>query len=107
VEKDEFDQRPTRMGYDRLISIGQRLWPAMQDVSPVAHWAGIRPGSEQRLPWLGEVPGHQGVFLACGHYRNGLVSAPGSACLLARLISGDAADVDPEPFAIPASAAVG
>ena len=101
VEPGEDDQLPTRDGARALVELAARLWPALADHDPVAQWAGIRPGNERSIPWLGALPGLQGVFVACGHYRNGLVCAPRSAQLLADLISDRAPRLDPQPYALP------
>ena len=56
-------------------------------------WAGLRPGTPDGLPYLGPVPGWEGLFAATGHGRKGLILAPVTAGLMARaVLSGD---VDP------------
>ncbi|UAC90187.1 FAD-dependent oxidoreductase [Pseudomonas aeruginosa] len=57
------------------------------DMQPVAHWAGLRPGSpEGTTNW--SWPCFDGIWLNTGHYRNGVVLAPASCRLLAELIAG-------------------
>jgi glycine oxidase len=41
------------------------------------------------LPFLGRVRGLDGLVLATGHYRNGIVLAPVTADLVARLVAGE------------------
>jgi len=47
-----------------------------------AVWAGVRPGTQDGLPMIGEtaIPG---VFAATGHYRNGILLAPETAKIIA------------------------
>ena len=100
VEPGESDQRPTRQGYLALTRLAADLLPALAGRSPVAHWAGLRPGTDRALPWLGELPEQPNIFLATGHYRNGLVCAPASARIMAALIQGTPPELDISPYAI-------
>ena len=63
----------------------------------VEAWAGSRPYTPDLLPCLGQL--REREWLAAGHFRNGILLAPGTACLLADLISGRQPDVDLTPFA--------
>ncbi len=71
----------------------ERLTPAVEA------WAGFRPATPDGLPLLGELPpapyesGGQRRFVAAGHFRNGILLAPGTAVLVADLLGG----VTPEP----------
>ncbi|MEO1252077.1 MAG: glycine oxidase ThiO [Pseudomonadota bacterium] len=54
-------------------------------------WAGLRPATPDGAPILGRDPrGPETLFLALGHYRNGVLLAPESATLLAAEILGEA-----------------
>lgn len=103
LDPDITDQRPTEKAARNLEAVARWLWPPLQGKVPLAHWAGIRPGSSRPWPWLGEVPGGSGLFVAAGHYRNGLVSAPASAELLADLMCGRTPSLDPEPYSVSSS----
>lgn len=91
---DELDQRPTESGYRKLKQVAAKVWPKLTGIAPIAHWAGIRPGSSRDWPWISEVPGAEGVFVATGHYRNGLVSAPATARLVAQLMCNEQTALD-------------
>ena len=73
-----FDKTPTDAALDSLRASALELVPALADAELVGHWAGLRPGSPEGIPYIGEVPGFAGLWLNCGHYRNGLVLAPAS-----------------------------
>ncbi|WP_133492845.1 FAD-binding oxidoreductase [Alcanivorax sp. 24] len=94
---------PTVPGRWALERMAAALLPALAEERPVSHWAGVRPGCGRDWPYLGEVPGVPGVYAALGHYRNGLVSAPASAALLAALMSGERPHLDPALYALPSS----
>lgn len=91
---------PTVAGRYQLERLAASLWPQLASCSPAFHWAGVRPGCERDIPFIGPVPGAHGVFAAVGHYRNGLVAAPASAELLAQLIVGEQPFTDPEPYSL-------
>jgi glycine oxidase len=73
--------------------------PALVDAEVVGHWAGLRPGSPEGIPFIGPVPGYDGLWLNCGHFRNGLVLAPASCQLLTDLLLGREPIIDPTPYA--------
>jgi glycine oxidase len=89
LEEGEGSHYPSVTGRWALEKKAAALLPALAGLRPVAHWAGVRPGCRRDYPYLGRVPGCEGVFAAAGHYRNGLVAAPASAELLARLMCGE------------------
>jgi len=64
------------------------------------HWAGLRPKSPDGLPLLGPVR-MDGVFVAGGQYRNGILFAPAIAQEMADIILGKGAvipDFSPQRF---------
>ncbi|MHB1597024.1 MAG: NAD(P)/FAD-dependent oxidoreductase [Streptosporangiaceae bacterium] len=42
-------------------------------------WAGLRPATPDDLPYIGPVPGRQGLYVAAGHGTLGVTLAPGTA----------------------------
>jgi glycine oxidase len=101
LEHAGFDKTPTEQALASLRASAEALLPALKEAEPVGHWAGLRPGSPDGIPFIGPVQSHPGLWLNCGHYRNGLVLAPASCQLLADLMLGRAPIVDPAPYAPP------
>ncbi|MFK8332104.1 glycine oxidase ThiO [Pseudomonas sp. BJa5] len=99
LEHAGYDKTPTDEALESLKASAVELLPALAGATPVAHWAGLRPGSPEGIPYIGEVPGWQGLWLNCGHYRNGLVLAPASCQLFADLLLGRKPIIDPAPYA--------
>ena len=68
--------------------------PCLRDWPVAEHWAGLRPGSPDDLPIIGEtiVPG---LFVASGQFRNGVLYAPAIAEAVTAMITGKPA---PEYF---------
>ncbi|MGH8416675.1 MAG: glycine oxidase ThiO [Pseudomonas sp.] len=99
LEYEGYDKTPTGNALESLMASAAELIPALADAEVVGHWAGLRPGSPDGIPFVGPVPDHDGLWLNCGHFRNGLVLAPASCQLLADLLVGDAPIIDPAPYA--------
>lgn len=99
LEHAGFDKTPTSEALESLKASAFELLPQLKDAELVGHWAGLRPGSPDGIPFIGPVPGADGLWLNCGHYRNGLVLAPASCRLLADLMLGRAPIIDPQPYA--------
>ena len=98
VEDVGFDRSLHAPDLRRLLDHATRLLPEFQDCAIVSSWSGLRPATEDLLPAIGRLPGFDRLFIASGHYRNGILLAPGTAELLARLITGDTLPVSLEPF---------
>lgn len=99
LEHAGFDKTPTPEALESLMASAVDLLPALADATPVRQWAGLRPGSPEGVPFIGALPQHPGLWLNCGHYRNGLVLAPASCRLLVDLMVGRDAVIDPAPYA--------
>lgn len=99
LEFEGFDKTPSDSALASLKASAEGLLPELANAEVVGHWAGLRPGSPDGIPFIGPVPGHAGLWLNCGHYRNGLVLAPASCQLLVDLMLGRDAIVDPAPYA--------
>ncbi|WP_434672826.1 glycine oxidase ThiO [Pseudomonas sp. R1-15] len=99
LEHEGFDKTPTDAALESLKTSALELIPALADAELVGHWAGLRPGSPEGIPYIGEVPGFAGLWLNCGHYRNGLVLAPASCRLFVDVMLGREPVIDPAPYA--------
>jgi len=78
---------------DRVAALkagGRAAIPALADAPEIDRWAGLRPATKDGAPIIGDAPeGPDGLFLALGHYRNGVLLAPATADALAgRIIDG-------------------
>ncbi len=93
-----FDKTLTEQGRQQLQSAAEAIVPALAGVPIVNHWAGLRPGSPAGIPYIGQHPQIEGLFVSVGHFRNGVAMAPASARLLADLMLGREPIVDPAPY---------
>ena len=76
VEDVGFRSRTTRHGQIWLRRMAAALVPAVRHAEVASAWAGLRPGSPDGQPIIGALPGSENVFVAAGHFRNGVLLAP-------------------------------
>jgi glycine oxidase len=98
VEHVGFRNEVTARGVLGLIAAAIRLLPDLSEASFVRAWAGLRPGTPDGWPILGASP-VPGLYLATGHFRNGILLAPVTARLLADAVTGSHSR-DLEPFSV-------
>lgn len=98
VEFVGFRKDVTAAAVRDLIASAVRLVPSLDSARLVNAWAGLRPATPDGLPILG-FSGVPGLFLATGHFRNGILLAPVTARILADEITGTGSR-DLGPFSI-------
>lgn len=100
LERVGFDKGITDTARVDLQAAARELLPALADYPVEHHWAGLRPGSPDGIPYIGEHPDIKGLFMNCGHYRNGVVLAPASVRLLADMVQGNTPVLDPSFYRV-------
>lgn len=98
LEDTGFEKSVSEAAHTTLRAAALSLWPALAQAPCVAQWAGLRPGSPNGIPFIGEVPNHPGVWVNAGQFRNGLVLAPASAQLLCDQLLGRTGTLDAAPY---------
>jgi glycine oxidase len=88
VEELGFDTRVTAGGVYELLREAYRALPEVAELELVEVTAGLRPGTPDNAPLIGPV-GLDGLVLACGHYRNGLLLAPVTAEAVTATLAGE------------------
>jgi glycine oxidase len=100
VEEVGFDATLTAAARDDLRARAEWLIPGLRAWWLAEHWAGFRPRSPDGLPLLGRTA--DGVFVAGGQYRNGILFCPAIADHVRDLVLGRADVIpafDPRRFA--------
>ncbi|WP_136255859.1 glycine oxidase ThiO [Onishia niordana] len=98
LEEAGFDKATTQEARESLWQSATQIVPALVDCEVEHHWAGLRPGSPEGIPFTGAVPGVENLWVNAGHYRNGLVLAPASSRLLVDELLGREPILDPAPY---------
>jgi glycine oxidase len=97
VEYVGFEKTPTAGGLAKLLSAAIDVVPALAGASIEEHWAGLRPDTPDHLPILGPT-GIDGLVVATGHFRSGILLAPITAKLVREWITLGNVSVEWERF---------
>jgi glycine oxidase len=89
VENVGFDKNVTTKGVQLLLKSAYEIAPALEKYQISDKWAGLRPRSVDDLPILGPCEGLEGLYVATGHYRNGILLAPITARIMSDSILDD------------------
>ena len=87
VEDVGFSKEVTDEGMKFLVEGAQEMVPALKECEIIEKWAGLRPLSVDQIPIIGKVK--EGVYIATGHYRNGILLTPITAKIMHDIILGE------------------
>jgi glycine oxidase len=85
VEERGFDDSLTAGGLLALLEGAWRVVPAIEELALAETWVGFRPGSRDDAPLLGPA-GLDGVVVATGHHRNGILLTPITAATISAYV---------------------
>ncbi len=97
IEEAGYDKRVDAEAIQRLHDAAVCLVPALVQARRHELWAGLRPGTPDELPILGESSA-PGYFVAAGHFRDGILLSPITARVIAQLVTGAGPDYDLAAF---------
>ncbi|MFL5320540.1 MAG: glycine oxidase ThiO [Myxococcaceae bacterium] len=97
LEFKGFEKTVTAEGLQKILTMAMELVPALADAPVEETWAGLRPYTDDHSPLLGPSP-IEGLFLATGHFRNGILLAPITAKVVSEAVLGQKTSVDLRPF---------
>ena len=99
IEERGFDATLTAGAMLSLLEAAWRVLPAIEDCAISESWVGFRPGSPDDAPILGPTA-IEGLILATGHHRNGILLTPVTADEVSRcVLAGDVGETI-RPFGI-------
>lgn len=98
LEEVGFDLRVTAAAMAHLSNVAVRTVPALANATFREAWVSFRPGTPDGLPILGPLPDWQGLTLACGHYRKGILLSPITGQLISELLLKGSTTMSLEPF---------
>jgi glycine oxidase len=98
IERAGFEKTLTLEGIETILA-GLRRMTLVLDRAPFLDaWAGLRPATPDGLPILGPT-GIDGLYVATGHFRHGILLAPVTASLMADAMLERPARAALAPFA--------
>jgi glycine oxidase len=99
TEERGFDKHLTAGGILALLEGAWRVVPGIEELPIDEMWVGFRPGSRDDAPMLGP-SGIDGLVLATGHHRNGILLTPVTAEVVSRYVLSGELDPVIRPFAL-------
>jgi glycine oxidase len=97
IEYAGFDKRTTAGGIEKILSAAIDLAPDLANARIEETWAGLRPDTPDHLPILGPTD-IDGLLIATGHFRSGILLAPVTARLIREWIVEQRVSVDWDRF---------
>jgi glycine oxidase len=97
-EEAGFDRGLTAGGIRGLLEGAVELIPELAGARVHEMWSGLRPGTPDGNPILGRMPGIDGLLVATGHFRNGILLASITARTLGAMAAGDEGPAIPPDF---------
>ena len=103
-EEAGFDVTPTSEARDEILAAAARLTDRIDVSDVVDHTACLRPMPEDGVPLVGAAPGWERVYLATGHWSEGIHFGPVTGKWIADMIVDgeseyDVTALDPARFA--------
>jgi glycine oxidase len=97
MEEQGFDALPTAGAILDLLREAWRVLPGVYDLAVTELSVGFRPAVRDHRPVIGAAA-TRGLFVATGHFRNGVLLAPATAHHLAEWIGGGPPPAALAPF---------
>ena len=98
TEETGFDREPRAGAVYELLRDAQSVLPELSEATLVEVCTGLRPGTPDNGPLLGPSD-LDGLVLAAGHYRNGILLTPVTADGIADYLAGGEFSAEFAPFA--------
>jgi glycine oxidase len=96
-KRGQMDRQVRAEAIRNLLDWAIKAVPALREANLSRVWAGIRPGSADNLPYIGPWEEYDNLYIASGHYRNGILLSPLTGEWITRMIFGETSE-EWEPF---------
>ncbi len=97
-ENRGFDKSTDPEALSLLAAQVERFFPVMSKINFIRTFAGLRPSTPDGMPFLGEIPGAPGFYIAAGHEGDGIALSPVTGLVMADLITGKKPEFPMEAF---------
>lgn len=98
VEYVGFEKQVTLDGIRRLSDLVLALLPGVGGQPFMRAWAGLRPHAKDGLPLIGPLTDLEGLSIATGHFRNGILLGPFTGRLVSESMLGESLSFPIEAF---------
>lgn len=103
LERTGFDKTVSETALQSLLADAEAIVPALSELTLERQWAGLRPGTQNGIPYICEHDEVDGLYIHAGHYRNGIVLGPASVQLMTEIILGQTTFCDASTYTLTAS----
>jgi len=79
IESSGFDKSTSQEVKQELMDSAIEILPELSRLPVEHHWAGLRPGSPDGIPYIGQHAKIEGLYVNAGHFRNGVILGIGSS----------------------------
>ncbi|MBN2679395.1 glycine oxidase ThiO [Acidithiobacillus montserratensis] len=97
-ENVQFDKSVTPEARQTLWDFAHDYLPDLSSEHIIRQWSGLRPGSHDSVPYIGPLPGWEGLYVAAGHFRYGLTNAPATAEILVSMLTDRNPPIETSPY---------
>jgi glycine oxidase len=97
LENAGYEKAVTSAGLEKILGAVNELAPSLAGAEILETWSGLRPGTPDQLPILGPTD-MEGLLIATGHYRNGILLAPITAKVITEWIIEGRTSLNCEDF---------
>jgi glycine oxidase len=98
IEQTGFDDHIDDAAQRHLADRAIEMVPELAGMVVRDQWAGLRPAAPNGIPYIGRAPHTHNLWVNAGHFRNGIVLAPGSARILREQMLGLRTTVSASPY---------
>ncbi|MGG1572757.1 glycine oxidase ThiO [Fictibacillus sp. NRS-1165] len=88
METGTYDRKVRAKGVLELLSKASAVLPGILHGEWEKAWTGFRPQTPDGLPYMGKHPYHKDLYIAAGHFRNGILLSPLTGRWMAELLEG-------------------
>ena len=99
LEHTGFDKSISQQANEDIQKAATSIIPALANYPIERQWAGLRPGTAEGVPYIYADENIEGLYVNCGHFRNGVVLGPASARLMSDIVLKREAIIDPLHYA--------
>jgi glycine oxidase len=99
LEMVGYRKEVTVAGLSEILAMVRAVFPDLDHAPVVETWSNFRPYTDDHLPVLGRTA-VDGLVLATGHYRYGILLTPITAQVITELVTTGAPSVDLTPFSV-------
>lgn len=98
MELAGYDRSVTVGGLSHVLNLALAVIPGLASAPVVETWANFRPTTDDRRPIIGE-SAIGGLYLATGHFRNGILLSPVTADIVRDLVVKGKSEIEVAAFA--------